>query len=692
MAKPFIKIDIKEKRGIKGSSAADYNITSRPLYENSNLANFISYDFPKLYSAFEKEEIAHAYYTDFIENSGPARKLAISLLLELPVSPEGKPLEGDSKSIYDDIVKSFIKRFLDGFALVTEKDEESGERKAVCRKAALLSADYKKRIEKGLITKLENYHMPIIYAMYLPEKGSGKPQPHCHMLISTAGFDEECFCDMNQSAAKMFGRSIDNVQLSKVQFYYDVFEYYAEAVNEVITGTYGKNVLGKVQKLYVNMKDYNILKNERKKFTLLANACSKMEEQFLPYREKLLRKTAMSEKASSYKKIEAEMREVRKEKAFLSDIFIGTQSDSQLVSIIEKRNRLYKALIRCLQNPFYKFDNFIKAGKNQKMSYKGYKMLSDVIYGIDSRDIIKPKIRTDDARLVPYYYNFGSMHDFAMEISEKKDMDFSNRNIEQAQYDIDKLLIEYNDAVVSYNMISKEYAKKNRKIVFSSGSIFNDATLSIIKDDMAGGEATRNLVEKIARCDYIIQAGLRSGTRTLSNSVKRFYETGKFDGEINELNPKEYVEGLEEVKYSNGNITYSTTYKSAKEKLAQLDEIIALDLEKLNNPDELSKVENLAEFKQNYFGRQVMRRKIKEAIEFFDKVKRPSLINEYFLNMPSGSTRMTESRKERWKKAISRYKSDLYGRELGSNVKKMFIGKIEEINEEVKANLQLVKR
>lgn len=691
MGKPFIKIDIKEKRGIKSDSAVDY-ITSRPLYENSNLANFISYDFPKLYSAFEKGEIAHAYYTDFIENSGPARKLAISLVLELPVSPEGKPLEGGSKSIYDDIVKSFIKRFLGGFALVTEKDEESGERKAVCRRTALLSADYREKIEKGLITKLENYHMPIIYAIYLPEKGSGKPQPHCHMLISTAGFDEECFCDMNQSAARMFGRSIDNVQLSKVQFYYDVFEYYAEAVSEVITGTYGENVLNEVQKLYVNMKDYNILKNERKKFTLLANSCSKMEEQVLPYREKLLRKTAMSEKASSYKKIEAEMREVGKEKAFLNDIFMGTQSDSQLVGIIKKRNRLYKALIGCLQNPFYKFDNFIKAGKNQKMSYKGYKMLSDVIHGIDSRDIIKPKIRTDDARLVPYYYNFGSMHDFAMEISEKKDMDFSNRNIEQAQYDIKKLLVDYNNAVVSYNMISKEYAKKNKKIAFPSESIFNDATLSIIKDDMAGGEAIRRLVDKIARCDYIIQAGLRSEARTLSNSVKRFYETGKFDGEINELDPKEYVEGLEEVKYSNGNITYSTTYKSAKEKLAQLDEIIALDLEKLNNPDKLSKVENLAEFKQNYFGRQVMRRKIKEAVDFFDKVKRPSLINEYFLNMPLGSTRMTESRKERWKKAISRYKSDLYGRELDSNVKKMFIGKIEEINEEVKASLQLNER
>ena len=123
MAKPFMRLsNIRKNSGSSIQGSIDY-LARLNEYDNRNdVVSSQVYYLPQLYRSTAENEIdgLKEFYEDFEKYSRKDRRLALSVIFDLPLSNERKSLADFDKKIYPKIVKNFVDRLNESYSIVTD--------------------------------------------------------------------------------------------------------------------------------------------------------------------------------------------------------------------------------------------------------------------------------------------------------------------------------------------------------------------------------------------------------------------------------------------------------------------------------------------------------------------------------------------------------------------------------------------
>ena len=648
MPKPFMKLsNIKKNSGNNIQATIDYMARINEYDNRDDAISKQVYYLPELYRSTTKNDIEgiKEFYEDFEKYSRRDRRLALSVIFDLPVSNEKRSLTEIDKKIYPKIVKNFVDKLNQNYSVIT--DEEG--------KRTTLRND---KIIPGTYVKIEKLYIPSLYAIHNLEKEGDKNHPHCHMLISTLGYVKDDLMNCNCTKENIIRSGINNEHLGKTSFYYDIYDYFSEAANEELK----KLPQDKIDRYYINLRNAEILREERKRFGEIASSFANMDVPQLSYLENLMLNNTMYELEEEYKEIDKKLHEVHESSRNFSMLLGVTQNDTELLKLIVARNKLGEKFLSEIENKIYKIETPIierksnpYGGSKIPTNYNGHRITSEIRKGIDVKDVIKPKVYTPEKGIVPYSYDYGSMEEYANEIKEKaENFSENNKNIDTMNRMLLKFTNEYFSAVKSYNGYDENYLSRNMKKNYIDEIYTQDATVEVVEDETALKLKLQRRTEAIARMDYMIFAALER--RNKGNMIKNCFETGKFEGDEKKWTLEDYIE-------LNSNLTYelrkgesiTTSYKQAlknidilKEQKKELEK--QYDLAKTAN--EKSTISLQIEAAVNTIDR------IDNAIIKFEKYEKEKL-TEQFSTVSSKNIRMSPTTIARYEKEIATFKNSL---------------------------------
>ena len=645
MPKPFMRLtNIRKNSGNSIQGAIDY-LARRDAYDNRNdVVSSQVYYLPQLYRSNVKDEIEgiKEFYEDFEKYSRKDRRLALSVIFDLPLSNERKSLAEIDKKIYPKIVKNFVEKLNNSYSIVTDHE---GKRKT-------LRND---KINKDEYVKIEKLYIPSVYAIHMLEKEEDKSHPHCHMILSTLGYTKDDLMNCNCTKENIIHAGINNKHLGQTAFYYDIYDYFSEAANEELLKLDPK----KIDRYYLNLRNAEILREERKRFGEIASSFANMDIPQLSYLDNLMLNNAMYDLEREYKEIDKELREVHKSSREISTLLNINESDESLLKFIAKRNRLSEKFIKMSEEDIYNIEvPFHERRIKDKViptNYNGHRIVKNVTEGLNVRDGIKPKVRTLEESLIPYAYDYGSMIEYNDEIEKKSEVfKENNKNIENMNRILNRFKNEYFNAVKAYNGYDEEYLQKKMKPV-TKGSIYNEPeTINVFKDISEKSERLNNMIARIAQMDYMIFSAITG--RNEGNMVKNCYNTGKFEGEEKKWELDEYIELNSKIVYSlEKNKTITATYNQSKMALEALKKQ-KKELEKL-----YSKAKTASEKSQISIEIQTAVNgisKIDDALIKFERYEKPKL-TEQFVTVSSKGIKMSPTVAARYEKEMNYFKSSL---------------------------------
>ena len=630
MAKPFMRLsNVRKNSGSSIQGSIDY-LARLNEYDNRNdVVSSQVYYLPQLYRSTAENEIdgLKEFYEDFEKYSRKDRRLALSVIFDLPLSNERKSLADFDKKIYPKIVKNFVDRLNESYSIVTDSQG----------KKQTLRND---RIDVEEYVKVEKLYIPSIYAIHLLEKEGDKVHPHCHMLISTLGYTKDDLMNCNCTKEDIIHAGINNKHLGQTAFYYDIYEYFSQAANEELLKLDPKNI----DRYYLNLRNAEILREERKRFGEIASSFANMDVPQLSYLDNLMLNNAMYDLEKEYKVIDDELREVHKSSREISIMLNINESDEALLKFIAKRNRLSEKLIRTASEEIYSIEVPIferKIGEDIiPTNYNGHRIVQNITDGIDVRDVVKPKVRIFGESLIPYSYDYGSMVEYNEEIEKKSEVFVEdNKNIENINRMLSKFKNEYLNAVKAYNGYDEEYLQNRTKGV-KDGTIYNEIeTVNVFKDESKKTRRLNNMVTRIAQMDYMIFSAIKG--RNEGNMIKNCYAYVNLNSRIayslekNEAvvsNYSQAISALELLKKKKKELEllYSRA-KSASEK-TQLSLEIRTAVSGIN--------------------------KIDDAIIRFERYEKPKLV-EQFASISSKGIKMSPTVAARNEKEIAYFKNSL---------------------------------
>lgn len=645
MAKPFMRLsNIRKNSGSSIQGSIDY-LARLNEYDNRNdVVSSQVYYLPQLYRSTAENEIdgLKEFYEDFEKYSRKDRRLALSVIFDLPLSNERKSLANFDKKIYPKIVKNFVDRLNESYSIVTDRE---GKKKT-------LRND---RINLEEYVKVEKLYIPSIYAIHLLEKEGDKVHPHCHMLISTLGYTKDDLMNCNCTKEDIIHAGINNKHLGQTAFYYDIYEYFSQAANEELLKLDPKNI----DRYYLNLRNAEILREERKRFGEIASSFANMDVPQLSYLDNLMLNNAMYDLEKEYKLIDDELREVHKSSREISIMLNINESDEALLKFIAKRNRLSEKLIRTASEEIYSIEVPIferKIGEDIiPTNYNGHRIVQNITDGIDVRDVVKPKVRIFGESLIPYSYDYGSMVEYNEEIEKKSEVFVEdNKNIENINRMLSKFKNEYLNAVKAYNGYDEEYLQNRTKGV-KDGTIYNEIeTVNVFKDESKKTRRLNNMVTRIAQMDYMIFSAIKG--RNEGNMIKNCYARGKFEGEEKKWNLDEYVNLNSRIAYSlEKNEAVVSNYSqalSALELLKKKKKELELLYSRAKSASE--KTQLSLEIRTAVSGIN----KIDDAIIKFERYEKPKLV-EQFASISSKGIKMSPTVAARNEKEIAYFKNSL---------------------------------
>ena len=259
-----------------------------------------------------------------------------------------------------------------------------------------------------------------------------------------------------------------------------------------------------IDRYYLNLRNAEILREERKRFGEIASSFANMDVPQLSYLDNLMLNNAMYDLEKEYKVIDDELREVHKSSREISIMLNINESDEALLKFIAKRNRLSEKLIRTASEEIYSIEVPIferKIGEDIiPTNYNGHRIVQNITDGIDVRDVVKPKVRIFGESLIPYSYDYGSMVEYNEEIEKKlsklskntfiskifnsrsQEIEITKLNIEKEKIkeEIDKLFTStfYNNSKLQTTFILKKLElldkEKNNDSYKEKENIFKD--------------------------------------------------------------------------------------------------------------------------------------------------------------------------------------------------------------------------
>ena len=648
MPKPFMKLDnIRKNAGNNIQSTIDYMARINDYDDRDDAVSKQVYYLPELYKSTTKNDISgiKEFYEDFEKYSRRDRRLALSVIFDLPVSNERRSLTEIDKKIYPKIVKNFVDKLNQNYSVITTEEDK----KITLRNDKIVEGTYK---------KIEKLYIPSFYAIHNLEKEGDKNHPHCHMLISTIGYVKDDLMNCNCTKENIIRSGINNEHLGKTSFYYDIYDYFSEAANEELK----KLPQDKIDRYYINLRNAEILREERKRFGEIASSFANMDVPQLSYLENLMLNNTMYELEEEYKEIDKKLHEVHETSRNYSMLLGVAESDSELLKLIAARNKLGEKFLNEVESKIYKIETPIIERKTNSYggakiptNYNGHRITSEIIKGIDARDVIKPKVYTPEKGVIPFSYDYGSMEEYANKIKEKADNFIENdRNIEILNRMLSKFTNEYFSAVKSYNGYDEDYLSKNMKKNYIDEIYTQNSTVEVIEDKRAIDVKLKRRTETIARMDYMIFAALEK--RNKGNMIKNCFETGKFEGEEKKWTLDDYIE-------LNSNLTYelrkgesiTTNYQQTLKNLELLKNQ-KRELEKQYNSAKTSSEKTAISLQIQVAVNTIDR--IDNAIIKFERYEKPKL-TEQFSTVSSKSIRMSPTTIARYEKEIANFKNSL---------------------------------
>lgn len=669
MAKSFMRLQNINKNSKNNiQSSIDYMARLEEYSDRQDLITTQVFYLPELYRSTSKHDIdgIKDFYNDFEKYSRKDRRLALSVIFDLPVTKERKDLTKLDNTIYPKIVKNFIDKINENYCIVTFQEEKIKTEKTgkVIKENIIKKQAMKKEDIPNHFQKIERIYIPSLYSIHLLEKKGDKCHPHCHMLISTLSYTKEDLLNCNCTKEEVIRKGINNRFLSKTSFYYDIYEYFSSAANEELKKLGEKIGTDKFDNFYLNMRNAEILREERKRFGELASSFSNMEIPQLTYTENLMINNAMHELEEDYKSIDNKLKEINEKTKDIKQMLNINESDKELLKFIVARNKVGESFLKAINKTDYKIlapilERSVRQGRLAKeipTNFKGHRIIEKITNGINAKDIVKPKVRTLEVSSIPSY-DYGSMEDYNMEIKEKTEIfKENNKNIETINHMLNKFMNEYFNAVKAYNGYDEEYIEKNkRKFLESRSGIENEIEAISVKEDRTKKrEKVNYLIKKIAKMDYMIFAAISN--RKEGNLIKNCFQYGKLQGNEKKWELEEYIN-------LNSNITYSlvkdelitSTYEQAKEALNLL-KTQKQNLEKFFAKGKTQQEKAKISFEIQTAVNSIA--KIDNAINKFEKYEKPKLI-EQFSTVSSKGIKFSPTVAARYEKEIAYLKSSL---------------------------------
>lgn len=160
MPKPFMKLDnIRKNAGNNIQSTIDYMARINDYDDRDDAVSKQVYYLPELYKSTTKDDISgiKEFYEDFEKYSRRDRRLALSVIFDLPVSNERRSLTEIDKKIYPKIVKNFVDKLNQNYSVITTDEDK----KITLRNDKIIEGTYK---------KIEKLYIPSFYAIHNLEK------------------------------------------------------------------------------------------------------------------------------------------------------------------------------------------------------------------------------------------------------------------------------------------------------------------------------------------------------------------------------------------------------------------------------------------------------------------------------------------------------------------------------------------
>lgn len=215
MAKPFIRIGYKSAASSQGLAATLDYIAREGEY--SNRGDAVMAGEMNVPAIFREGGGNREFFEEYRRLGRKRERWAMTLTFDLPRKRDGTDWDAGAKGLYEDVVNGIVSRINDNWAI---KDGE------ITRASEI----------KG---KGEPARLPVSYAVHVLEKerpgegGTPSSHPHCHMVISTLGFDKRTLEDPNLTPEGLIKKG-KKAPFTKLPFYYAVTQYHVEAMNEAL--------------------------------------------------------------------------------------------------------------------------------------------------------------------------------------------------------------------------------------------------------------------------------------------------------------------------------------------------------------------------------------------------------------------------------------------------------------------------
>lgn len=636
MAKPFIRIGYKSAANSKGlAGTLDYIAREGEYSERNDAVMTGEMNVPAI---FRESGGNREFFEEYRRLGRKRERWAMTLTFDLPRKRDGTDWDAGAKGLYEDVVNGIVSRINDNWAI------EDGE----IRRASEI---------KG---KGEPARLPVSYAVHVLEKerpgegGTPSSHPHCHMVISTLGFDKRTLEDPNLTPEELI-RKGKKAPFTKLPFYYAVTQYHVEAMNEALDRL-PENLRGEVAQRFNGMGARKILASERRDFEMLARAFSETKDAGMSYREHLAASRLMSQNVTTYTKIEEELRKLNESSSRLSRFIEIKSSDAGMLKAIHARNRLWERVSGERPAPFA-FDTHVApkmAGRKAvPLDVTGYHISIGTEDGCPVSDAPVRKVRAEGRR----YYDMGTMVSVNSEIARAASGPMRADTARLLRRKAQELCTRYLDAVNIFNGYDSEYIKENRRTGlagFMRGSAPFDepSDLTVKRDTGREQRALERSLEKVAELDLMIYSALET-LSPAESMVKRWFETGELSGELTLPDIQSTIDG-HPVEYEHAGGTFVVTSREARKMKAELEKALETaksDLRK--GTGEISEIKARIEMSRKGI------KSIGEALENFENITAPRLRAELEHRQRGIRVPATASGLERARRELERYRGDV---------------------------------
>ena len=360
-------------------------------------------------------------------------------------------------------------------------------------------------LTKRLADMYEYTHIANYAVHSVISKTDGKEQPHIHIQISSRGYKEEVLTREDITPKELIASGKQEKYLQKINTFYDSREVFVKVMNKYLEEYNIKN-------RYSSKSNYRLLDSSN---------IGEVLEGLMGVDDKIYHNLDLSE----YDTEELKQLDVAIKKSIVLEDKIkkaGIESidgDNYLLSLIDKRNQLYKKILSFNDN-LYTINNI--------KHYKSYILVRKILDGLNINDYLKTnKIIIDVENDNSKYFKIGNMTTCIDNIKKDKSL----LNIYNSY---DNIYTLYTNMEM-LNKTGTALDRKNHEILIKDKSYvdINDSFLKIVVDSKAIDNKYLTMMNYLTGYDILIQKSINN--RSNENTIKKIYNGEPLD-KINTLN------------------------------------------------------------------------------------------------------------------------------------------------------------